>query len=314
MSQPILSHVAQVEAIVTPTISDLLALIASTTYTHWDVVDTHVDGVTIAVLLKPKLVAIDDVRILFAGHADAQTPVMQTPSTWLASCLLMRVGKGCSLDAIADWLGADPLGAANGTWMGYVRASMTVSALVPTQLRFVETAETFEIEIMNTTDKSWCEAGCRYRNASPSVGYEANGRLVGMAASGSVQSIASQMHANSLFVGQYGVHGDSPFDGYGIVRVFVPGSASVRSPSRIGANLAPQVEALKDTNGGLLLPPVILVGVNVAVEARDLFIGPNMTDGQEVEDDATSEVIGIALSSSGTGDAAEQAYLRRVVP
>jgi hypothetical protein len=315
MSLPTLSHVAQVQATSSPSISDLLALIAATTYTHWDVVNIVTEdagATTVAVLLKPKSAAIADVRILFAGHASAQTPAMQSPHTWLASCLLMRVGKGCSADTIDDWTAADPL-ADGGTWMGYARSSRAVGTLVPTQLRAVESAETFELEIMNTASKSWCEAGCRFRNASPTVGYEANGRLVGMAQSGSGGELPTQMHsiAGSTYTSPY-IHGG--FDTYGSCYVFVPGGSGVTNPSRLGAHYTIGALNLKDRNGGLLLPPVILVGDNIAVEARDIFIGPNMTDGQEVEDDSTGQVIGIALASGGTSDGAEQAILRRVVP
>lgn len=316
MPLPTLSHVAQTAALASPTIVDLLTVLAGLTYTHWDVVSQQEDGEgdLVAVLLKPKLAAIADVRVIFAGRSADPTGVsMQSPDTWLSHVLLMRIGKNCVGDALDDWKSADPLGSSDGTWMGFTHCCYGLNLYTPTMLRVVESAETIELEITNNGDKYWCEAGCRYRNASDSEGYETNGRRVGMATGGSGQALSSSMHTMPVSSGSV-PHGHRAVTTWNHVFVFNPGAATVSSPTAIGARQAPTADALRDRNGGLLNPPVVLVGDSIAVEARDLFIDCARTDGQEIEDDSTGQVIGLALSSSGVTDGAEHAMLRRVVP
>lgn len=316
MPLPTLSHVAQTAALASPTIVDLLTVLAGLTYTHWDVVSQQEDGEgdLVAVMLKPKLSAIADVRVIFAGRSADPTGVsMQSPDTWGNSIPLMRIGKNCVGDAFDDWKSADPLGSSDGTWMGFTHVCASLASFSPTLLRVVESAETIELEIANNTDKYWCEAGCRYRNASDTEGYETNGRRVGMATGGSGAPLYGTMHTTDVSIGRL-PHGHRAFVTYSHVYVFNPGAATVSSPIAIGARQALGGDALRDRNGGLLNPPVVLVGDSIAVEARDLFIDCARTDGQEIEDDSTGQVIGIALSSSGVTDAAEQAMLRRVVP
>lgn len=316
MPLPTLSHVAQVEALSSPTIVDLLTVLAGLTFTHWNVVSQQEDGEgdLVAVLLKPKAAAISDVRVIFAGRSADPTGVsMESPDTWSNSVLLMRVGKDCVGDALDDWKTADPLGSSDGTWMGFIHASRPLTSWTPTMIRVVETAETIELEIVNTTEKTWCEAGCRYRNASDAAGYETNGRLVGMATTGSAAAIHPSIHSTNTNFGNvpHGHHGNST---YNHVFIFDPGLATKTSPNRAGMYIGPTASSFRDRNGGLLNPPVVLLGDNIAVEARDIFYDCNRTDGQQVENDDTDHVVGIALSASGTSDAAEHAYLRRVVP
>lgn len=180
-------------------------------------------GTTEAVYGTPPTDAIAH-RAIFAGVNAARTPLMASPDTWLANCLMVSVAKNAG--AFASWDHASaPF--TSGQFFGYWRVYAGTTAA---KVHVYESQECLAVFVEETGGSVYgALAGALWdpESSDTTNDSESDGRLYGVVTSGSGSAVSATFNTTaSAFLGHSVTIGNAH------AGIFQPGSSSILSALR----------------------------------------------------------------------------------
>ena len=265
----------------------------------WTVERIQETGTTVALGLTPPAAAVDDMRVIIAGHAGSPTPTILTPHTFTASRLLLGVVKGAS-GGLIDWDGATPY--SGGTFSGYWKACLDPTTY--TSLRVYESEEAIFVAVHTATTGAVFSAGAIYDSHTPTGSdSEAGGRRVGMMVTGSgVHFLATGWQSSAASTGNfYDRRNVDDGNNQGAFRV---GVSNFDQMDKLGSSTAPDANALQGPGGTIFGYPVMVRPVAAPIyglRVREAFMVQDVIHGQYLYQElvpGTKEERGYLISNS----------------